>query len=788
MMDDLLDAEISIRSDSLYSIAGTTIDAPDLQLSFSEGRLRLDGTATVDGEYTVSVDGGVDVVAEQGYRLGLDSLTFGLANGLKWRNQGPISLIASEDGVEIEEFNLSRSRAETISVTGRFDEFERFEDVTLTVSSVPFVELRPFIVDPDLLDMLSTLGGRLDSLHVDLTGTLENPEMEIAMAMEKLVYTRVAIGSIEFDANYRDRNLNGVMRIVGAVNNPTDTVPVLANVQINRLPIDLAFAPREKRFLSSEPIDITGETDELPLGILGPFVPGILIQKGTTDMKFAISGRFPDVDYSGTGKVNGGQLLVESTNVPYLVDARFDLREERLELQGVSLRNLPSDYADGKANAFGTITFDGFMPKRFDIGIRTNGLLVLSDATQAVNDLYYGDLVVATNPGSRLTFDGTYDRPRLHGDITILRSDLKYPYRDRISELSNRVEFVEFEEWIEPQIGPPSPPPGFVAPPAPSDTVVSRDTSEQNPVIPSTSLETDFMDRLLVELKIRVPKGVKLTIELGLLNQLELIIDDGEDDKPLDFSMLGDDMNLTGEVRLLKGSEFTLLRTFEATGAVTFDENILNPEFNIQGEYFGRRFQNGATQPYTVEVLLEGSLEVPEISFDYTIEGEASNDDKAQKQADALFLLLAGRRQSELFSATSSEEDLATDALLSSTNAFGTDVLGAALSGVFQDIGGLQTVEFDGSIDDPGGTTFAFVYAVGDVLVRYEGRVTRLSDGTVTIELPLELLLNMSEFKNLSLQLQRDIVDQFGGSLAPTNAANSVENVFRVRLSLRYTF
>lgn len=792
-MDDLLDAEISIRSDSVYSIAGTSISAPDLELEFHNGRLTLVGRATIDDQYSVAINGGVDVVAEQGYRLNLDSLAFGLANGLKWRNDGPVILLASGDGVTIEQFGMQRSGAETIRLTGRFDEFERFEDVRLKVSSVPFSELRPFVDDPTTLDLISTLGGRLDSIEVALEGTLENPEMDFSMLIENLVYSRVAIGSIQFEASYRDRNLSGEMMIVGTVNNPKDTIPVLADVTITRLPIDLAFAKRDERLISGERIDISGRTKELPLGFLGPFVPGILIQKGTTDLVFSVSGRFPDIDYSGTGRINKGQVLVESTNVAYLVDARFDLREERLELQGVSLRNLPSDYSSGKATAFGNITFDGFSPKQFNIGIRTDGLLVLSDATQAVNDLYYGDLVIATPPGKNLSFEGTYQNPVLQGDIIVLRSDLKYPYRDRVSEFQNRVRFIDYEDreslpnYDVLKKGTP-----------PKDVRDRLDSARRASLSPSDStqsplrkreqveseLASDFMDRLLVNLSISIPKGISLTIEIGLLNQLDLVIDDGGNDEPLAFSMLGDDMQLSGIVRLLQGSEFSLIRTFQATGSVEFDQNILNPKFGILGEYFGRRFQNGAAQPYTVKVTLGGTLEAPVIDFDYTIEGVAANDDAGQKQADALLLLVTGRRQSELSAST----DLATDALLSSTNALGTDVLGAALSGVFKDIGGLQSVEFDGSIDDPGGTTFRFVYAVGDVLLRYEGKITRFSDGTVTVELPLELLFNMSEFKNLSLQLQRDVIDEFGSSLSSRSASGTSENVFRMRLSLRYTF
>ena len=794
-MDDLLEAEISVRSDSVYQLSGTRISAPNLDMTFRDGALSLQGAASINDEYSFEIDGGIDVVREIGYRLRLDSLTFGLSNGQQWHNQGPIAILTAEDGATVESFGLRRAGAETIRLTGRYAEYERFEDVLLNVSSVPFSELKPFLHDASTLEMLESLGGRLDSLQVGLQGTLENPELEITGLVQNLSYTNVSIGSLQVDASYRNRNLTGSLQIAGSARLKQDSIPLLAEIEIRKLPIDLAFASREERLVNGELLDIVGTTNDLPLAIIGPFVPGILIQKGTTNLEFSVGGRLPDVDYRGVGKLSAGQIVVESTNVTYLVDARFELQEERLELQGVSLRNLPSDLLGGKATAFGNITFDGFSPDAFNIGIKTNGLLVLNEGTQAVNDQYYGDLVIATPAGRNLTFGGTYRYPRLYGDVIILESDLKYPYRERVGELQNRVEFVEYEEWVsraDQKDGPRLP--SLTQEERDSlgildlDSAIVERNNRQREEDSAEEITSEFMDRLRVDLNIRVPKGVKLTIEIGLLQQLELLIDDGGTGRPLDFSMLGDDMNLTGEVRLLQGSKFLFLRSFDATGSIIFDENILNPAFAIDGVYKGRRFLNGESQSFRVGMKLGGNLDRPAISFTYAIEGVESNDDPAQKQADAILLLLVGRRQSELFSQATSEGDIAADAFLSGADALGTNVLGAALSGVFKDIGGLQAVEFDGNIDDPGGTTFRFVYAIGDVLLRYEGRITQFSDGTVTVELPLELLLRISEFKNLSLQLQRDVLDEFGSSLGSDAAATNTENVFRVRLSLRTTF
>ena len=800
-MDDLLDAEISIQSDSLYHISDMDIAVPSVDLTFRDGRLNVQGAATVDGEYSVNLDATVDVVANEGYRLEFDSLSFAMDDGLRWTNVGQLQLLVNEQGIDFESFAVRRDGAEQVEIIGRIEDFERFRDLQVSVSSVPLAQLQAFVPDATTRQMIETFGGKVDSLQVQLNGTLESPVIEARFRVDNLRYTNVAIGSVLVNANYADRNLTGTMQIVA---NATDSlsavdIPLLADVEILSLPIDLAFAPREERLIQGRAIDISGRTNRLPLAILGPFVPGILIQGGQTDLEFSVRGTLPDIDYSGVGTIAGGRILVESTNMSYFMDARFELAEERLELMGVSLRNIPSDYAGGRATAFGNITFDGFAPQDFNIEIRTAGLKVLSDATQAVNDVYYGDLVIATPPGATLTFGGTYARPTLRGDLIVLESDLKYPYRDRISELQGRVDFLEYEEWTSDsarQVGPQGPPD------IPDSVKARLGMSKLDSLIRADSLnrggerrfdeeeeegiESDFMDRLFVNVDIYIPRGVRMTIEIGLLQRLELTIDDGQDDRPLQFSMLGDAMSLSGEVRLLQGSRFIFVRTFDASGSIVFDQNILNPAFDIQGEYNGRRYMNGVAQRFTVELILTGTLERPLIDLDYTIEGVANNDDRAQKQTDAILLLVTGRRESEFTGG--SEEELAANAVLSGADVVGTSVLGAALGGIFSYIGGLQAVEFDGNIDDPGGTTFRFIYAFDDVLVRYEGRITQLSDGTVTVELPLELLLDVPQLKNLSLELQRAVVDEFGSTLLPSQTSSATDQVFRIRFSLRWTF
>lgn len=796
-MDDLLTADIEILSDRPYVINDTRYGIPSLALTFDDGRLRFSTGGTIDGEYPMTVAGSIDVVDDDRYRLLLDTLSFALDDRLRWQTRGQSDIIVGSSGVDIGRLEFERTDGELVSLRGRFADYERFEGVEISVASMPVSRLSGLLPVGETERAFETLGGQLDTLSVSLGGTLENPIIDLDVDLVDLSYSGVSVGSIGLEIAYNDRNATGavVIRSLGA---DTASAPdLLAEIDIRSIPIDLAFSAREERFDRTRKFDVVGKTTGLPLAILAPFVPGILIRGGETSLDFSVSGRYPDVDYQGTGRIDKGLVIVESTNIPYFLDARFGLLEDKLEISGATLRNLPSDYAPGRATAYGDIQLDGFVPSRFNLDILTapEGLLVLSDATEAVNDFYYGELVVANERGDPIKFGGSLEYPTLTGDLVILRSDITYPYRETVGEYSGRVEFVDYDEWKEQSSRPalvPVPegvPDSVIGRRTTDTTVTSRQPRRSNtPDGPSPEEVGTFMDRLRIDISITIPRSAGLNIEIGPVQQLNLLVNNG--DEPLSFTMQGSSMTLDGRVNLLDRSRFIFLKTFEATGWVDFDrrEDIANPELNITGVYSGRRTYNGATENYDVTVNLTGFLDLLNLAFQYSIDGVSSvTDDPVQRQADALLLLLLGRRQSELFGGPEGVGgEQAREVLGGGIDAVASNPLGALLSGVFSDIEGLQEVNFDANVEDPGRTRVSLLYELGQVLLRYDGRVTELSDGTVTVEVPLGLLLDVERLRNFSLELQRDVLDEFDGGLGGSGVTD--EELYRLRLSLRWTW
>ncbi|MCE2502519.1 MAG: translocation/assembly module TamB domain-containing protein [Chlorobi bacterium] len=794
-MDDLLDAEIALRSDSLIYVNDLRIALPHLDLSFRDGLLTANGATMIDNTYSVALDGKIDVLDDRGYAVAMDTLIVGWSRGLKWRNIDPVRFVLADEKVDIESFRLVREGAELISITGEFLDYNRFDELRVSVTGTSLEALQPFIVDPKTLEMLETLSGSLQDLDVVVNGTLDAPKIKGHLNVDGLKYTNIQIGDLELDIDYRDQNLTGKVRILRPLTIDALSNVSLATVKIESFPIDLAMASRDERIITGKPVLITAQTKELPLAIVGPFTPSLVIQRGTANLDFTLKGSYPRLTYSGNGRINDGIMTVETTNISYIANGKFEFRENRVDITGVVLNNLPSDYPRGVARANGSIRFDGFIPELFDVNIRTGdeGLLVLSDATQTVNDAYYGDLVVATQENI-LHFGGSYAEPTLTGEIVVLNSSLKYPYRETSAAFVDHVEFTEYDEWVsqrEKQYGPilsdeqlkeneikaPDELKGADADSIQPDGLaktVDQMQRQSDAGISKPIPRGTFADRLRTDLRISLESGATIIVEIGPLQELRLnLVNDG---LPLDFKMKGRDMSLRGTVRLVEGSKFIYLKTFDARGTVSFEEDIENPSFDISGVCQGRH--TSTNESFTVTARLTGTREKPELDFSYSIGGVTAVDDKERVLANASALLLTGRRISEV-------EGGAIGVLFENAlQDFSSAAVSVLLDDIFSDFG--VDINLGNSVD-PAEAEVNVVRQLSEILFRYDAKVRSPESGTISIEIPISVLIDPIKLNNLVLELQREVLDKFeSGGTGPTTTEG--EDIFRLRIGLKETW
>ncbi len=787
-IEDLTTATLSVRSDSTIGISGLDLAIPEgIDIGLDEGRFSVHGATAINDMLTVAVDGTVDTRDPDGYRLVLDTLIVDLAKGPRYHNIVPIEAVASAERVKIDTFAMRRDQSEIITLSGALLNGSQLDNVVVRLQQGNVQDMLRSANLASLLSSADVLNGNVGVASVTLNGTLEAPLINAIVTIDSIRYGGSLIGSLNANLHYADRDLNGRLQVTRTLSDTMASRQLAADINIVRLPIDLALASRQSRLPGDEPVKITANTKDLPIVLAAPFVTGLTLLGGSLDLNFELGGTFNDLTYSGAAALNSVQALVEGNNIVYYATARASFDHEKLVISSASIRNDPRELTRSGATVTGSISFDGFSPRNFDLTATIDRLLVLSQATQAVNNKIYGDLVIGT--GDRpLHFTGTLDAPSLSGDVTALNGDLTVPYNLNQTNLNTDITYVEYEDWVsmlERPFGPANP---FesVDSAAAGEGGLRRETTSLGSAFDSLesrrSTPPPLLERLKMDVRTRIEGLVYVTIELSPIEKLQVVV--GDAGEPLYYqSNRGEDPKLTGTVTLRQGSQFTFFgRDFDASGQLRFQGDLTTPTLDITAVYNGRRVvsENGS-EDYTVTAHITGTPQEPHLTLSYSIAGEsvaATTSD--QQQRNAISLLLFGRTADELAGG-------GLGGAVGST-VIGTvqsTLTGSVLEQALGNVGFIRSFDIDlggNAIGDVAGARVGLVSQFGEFVVRYKGEVTDLSSGIVSIEFPLAALGDVPLLRRVTAQLQREASS---GQTRTTFGSTVATETYRIQLQIR---
>lgn len=790
-----LQGEIRVNSDSSIQFGTMSFNRPMVNIALSNEIFNVRGRTQVDSTMYTAVAGTIDARDPLGYKVQLDTMLLLYGRELKARNAGPIRAVIGQTSMRADSMAIRVNDGDIVSIKGEFlTETMGFREMTVDYITVQMQQadtISATLMNFQAGQSIGLIQRSLERLHVTLNGTMESPKIiaEAEVNLQDILDERA--GKVGASLKYENRNLVGWMQ----VRSGADTLQLkdtLANIVIEALPIDLAFASREERFVDGQLLKITAQTKRFPLEIVAPFVPGVRIRKGRADLNFSVAGNYPELDYRGEGLLETIGVL-EGNNIAYYFRLPLRFKDQVLNIDSAVIRNDPRDLPGGIGYMSATVKFDGFEVNRIDAQIRAPQLMVLSDASQAVNDFIYGDLVISTGDG-HLTFDGSLQSPSLSGPVTIVRGNLQLPYSESGTSINaTGVRYVSQEEWEAEQYQPYGPDFGLEEDSATMEADSSLKAQEENlrrelqrrntPTVE----EPSFMERLNLDLAIRIPNKTNplyVTMDLGAATQQlrAQIIDNGS---VLYIRQEGGRMTADGALKVLPTSKFIYIKTFNASGDLVFDGDLGNPGISITAVYEGRRAtSSGQTERYSVTIDITGTKERPTINFRYAINGlEQSVGDPDDRTRNAISLLLFGKTTDELRGAGATSQ--LSDLLNNSINSYGSAALGTFLTQALGSDGVIQSIDIElGQLSDIGGARINFVSQFGPVLLQYGGTVSDPTNGTITIDLPADALLNADFAQYMFLQLQRSV--ESSSTTTTTNvAATDPADIYRIRVQFR---
>ena len=325
--------------------------------------------------------------------LHLDELVFRFPEE-RWNLGGPATISWDPNGLTIRDFRMRRPGVGgmRLQAQGRIP-FDGEADFGLEAEGLDIRRIA------HLLQLDEVLEGVVD-LEFDVSGTDDEPVMELALSIDGFRFREYVLERLEADVAYAGRGAAGDLALWN------DSLQVLTLG--GEIPLDLSFNEVEDRF-PEEVIDLVVVSDRLPLSLLMAPFPGYEEVVGTLSGRIEVGGTSRSLAPRGQITVDGGGAFLSGLGVRHEdVSGTLDwFPDGRLEVD-LSARAL------GRAAVEGTVTLTTVLDPGFDLTIRLDEFQALDrrDATGLVS-------------GS-LRLEGSFSRPVVSGDLFLDEGTLFY--------------------------------------------------------------------------------------------------------------------------------------------------------------------------------------------------------------------------------------------------------------------------------------------------------------------------------------------------------------------------
>ncbi len=460
-----LDAKLDFLTDSVVRLGSALLYHPLFDLTYKNDTLDFNVSSVYNNVLAINVKGTTHF-PNGDFDFALDSLklayknpyftpTNGSLREFIWSNQGQAHVQLAKNGlITIDTMNIIHPlsaienhgdlgaqhmsfggtlNGDSVNAWAKFPSF-RLEDLR---------KILPFNQNAKTFDF-AKYQGKIRDFQATMSGTLEQPDISAKLFADSMTYESADDDTITFDSNYvnleyRDQEMRGILDIHVAKVESIDPGKINPNMlkgrelraTIDSIPIVIAlkhgpsYASDSARVVS-RPLSASIRTTNFPLDLATPFLPPFRKIDGTGNINFTVTGTRQNVQYAGQASVQNGELLVAATNMWYLFGGQLAFTHDSLILQNDSIRNIASDDSLGAATLNGSFIFNGFDITNFDLRLRSNRIMVLSDAAKQSLPAAYGPVTINTG-GQDFRFYHTFDEPWIAGTINIMNANITMP-------------------------------------------------------------------------------------------------------------------------------------------------------------------------------------------------------------------------------------------------------------------------------------------------------------------------------------------------------------------------
>ncbi len=654
--------------DFITSISGNKVIAgsefTDFETSFSihDKKLLFSLSGTMDSLFTFTSSGDI-VVSKLADSLSIDFLKVGM-NNVFLENTTSAKVVFNNGDISFKRFNL-KSDSANIDLSGDlFTTSDKNSDLNLVVNNLHLAKLEKMLfAKEDIFD--GVLNGKLN-----LKGKITSPQITSGIVCNNFSYGKAVFGNVYLKSKYNNSRTEMDLKMLDESDAKKELVFSI-NGYLNK---SLFSEPQV-----TENVNLHMYSKGFNLAVLAPLTEDVQHIHGNLNADVNLTGSLEHPVLNGFAELNGGKFYVTANGLDYLAEGKILFKKNEIAFENFYLANDPSTGFKGRVDIDGSASIDNFDLSSVNLNIH-GGLGLLSDKTKFVNPYFYGNLFVKTLGKWKL--DISNNRAKLTGKMNIEDADITISSAKSSSEIE--IANIEYQYVVD------------------STQIVSNKAQELLKKYLSSQIENGNEN----EKKKNSFFDYDLTFEIENRATLNFIFSKVANQKlraittgSIRISSENGQSITQGEFTLLPGSRLDFFRTFEATGKIRFEREILNPYLDITAIYKGVHYRQSVSsngieeENVAVKIKLQGLLKNlgENLSKDkskvavYVGKKNIDNDvpDPKLDASDAMTFILFGKFNNDL---TSSEQYKFSNELTSSATAMLGTVMGVFLNSTFGDL------------------------------------------------------------------------------------------------------
>ncbi len=596
------------------------------------------------------------------------------------------------------------------------------------------------------------ISGKIRRISLYFKGFREDPKFSLEMNTGVIRYDQIKVGRVDAFIDYAERDLSTDVLVSNAQGQ--GSLRLTGNIPFNN-PLVTPDSASYSELLTKQ-VDLSLKASNFQINFFSKVIPNFSDVRGFLDGEIKASGTVAEPVLTGNANITKGRMFFSWNGQYYRFESILKTDKSDLIIENFSLYN--DNEKTRHIDIFGRINFSGMSVN--DIDLTTRGDMYLLDGTSIQNRFgFYGEMLAGIgDPPIRIK--GNLNNLLVSGQLLVKKANLFFP---TISSLAYDIYNDDFTyriltdsigyKFLDTTI-----------------TIAQEDLGDLDPFLRYNYIlekkEPSFADYITYDLDILLEKNINVNINMNSLTREELK-GEFQGNLKLDNRTPNRDFQLFGRLNIIGDSYYRFYKNFRINNSyLDFIGDYNNPELNIKAEYKNISSVNNVQEIMYVVLDIKGTRYKPELTLSLRDEngGQQRGNDA---QTKAISYLLFG-----------APTVVGSTALNNLGTNFGSGLASSflyeALRNVAPFILNTEVIYTGGNLS---GTDIKITSAFGDAIVKFGGKIlTNINNFEVSVEYPLNRLLNMNVSNNLIIEIARTY----------TNSLFNLDQGFESRASLTY--